>query len=102
MENKKIVLSRPVIVNGKEITELEVRPVTVGDEEDAMQDAVNMKRSKNSVTVEMCVFARATRLPFDAIRSMRSIDYVKIRQAVNQMNGLAPQEENDEDPTTRI
>ena len=41
MENKKIVqLTEPLEVAGKTLTELEVRRSTIGDEEDAMQTAI--------------------------------------------------------------
>lgn len=101
MEPKKVALSRPIIVNGAEITELTVRPTTVGNEEDAMQMAISMKKAKNPLTVEMCLFAKAAKVPVDALRSMPTSDYVKIRKAVNEVNGLEDAEvaEEDENPT---
>lgn len=104
MEAKTINLSRPVTVNGAEVTEITVRPTTVGNEEDAMQMAISMKRGKNPLTVEMCLFAKSTKLPFDALRAMPSSDYVKIRKAVNEVNGIEEDEETEEDenPTTVV
>lgn len=99
MEPKKITLANPVTVNGSEIREITVRPTTVGNEEDAMQMAISMKRARNPLTVEMCLFAKATKIPFDALRCMPTGDYVKIRRAVNEVNGIEEPEE-DENPTT--
>ena len=58
-----------------------MRASTVGDEEDAMQLAVNMKRSTNPVTVEVSLLSIVTRLPYDAIRGMSGADYGKLRDA---------------------
>lgn len=103
-EKTTVKLLEPIQVGGKEITEVALRRSTVGDEEDAMQQAVQLKRAKNPVTVEMCLFARLTRLPYDAIRSLRGTDYAAIRAAHNRINGYAPEVDDEdvepENPTT--
>lgn len=85
--SKTVVLNEPLNVGGKTIAEVVVRASTVGDEEDAMQLAVNMKRSTNPVTVEVSLLSIVTRLPYDAIRGMRGADYGKLRDALNELNG---------------
>ena len=99
METKKITLSAPILVGGRELAEIEVRQTTIGDEEDALQMAINMKRGKNPMTVEMCQFAKATKLPFDALRGMKTGDYLKIRAALNELNSVGEKPEEDENPT---
>lgn len=84
--SKSVVLNEPLNVGGKTIAEVVVRASTVGDEEDAMQLAVNMKRSTNPVTVEVSLLSIVTRLPYDAIRGMRGADYGKLRDALNELN----------------
>ena len=56
--------------------------------------AIRLKRPKNSVTVEVCMFSKLTRLPYDAIRSLYGPDYTALREALNELN--APE---GEDPT---
>lgn len=99
METKKVALSTPIIVNGQELNEVEVRPTTIGDEENALQQAIKQKRGANNLTVELFHLARATRLPFDALRGMKTVDYVKIRAALNEVNGFEKPEEEPENPT---
>ena len=57
MEKKQVKLLEPIIVGGEELTEITIRRSTVGDEEDAMEMAIRLKRPKNSVTVEVCISA---------------------------------------------
>lgn len=103
-ETRTVKLREPIQVGGKEVTEVTLRRSTVGDEEDAMQQAVQLKRGKNPVTVEMCLFARVTRLPYDAIRALHGRDYAAIREAFNDLNGYAPRDDDgdadDGNPTT--
>lgn len=99
---KTVKLREALQFGGKEVTEVEVRRSTIGDEEDAMQDAVRMKRGKNPLTVEMCLLSRVSRVPYDVLRSMYDPDYVEIRQALNELNGgsRAEANEDDENPMT--
>ncbi|MDE6734943.1 MAG: phage tail assembly protein, partial [Desulfovibrio sp.] len=46
-QTKTVKLAEPIMVGGKEVTEVTLRRSTVGDEEDAMQQAVQLKRGKN-------------------------------------------------------
>lgn len=85
--SKTVVLNEPLNIGGKTIVEVVVRASTVGDEEDAMQLAVDMKRSTNPVTVEVSLLSIVTRLPYDAIRGMSGADYGKLRDALNALNG---------------
>lgn len=94
MKEKTIKLLEPVVVGGKERAEVTIRRSTVGDEEDAMDMAIRLKRPKNNVTVEVCMFSKLTKLPYDAIRSMCGQDYTALREALNELN--APE---GEDPT---
>lgn len=96
MKTKHVNLAEPLNIGGKEITEVVVRRSTVGDEEDAMQQAISLKRGNNNVTVELCLMAKLTRLPYDAIRGMVGPEYQKLKAALNEVNGLA--EETSENP----
>ena len=89
-----VKLSAPLQVGGKEVWELTVRPSTIGDEEDAMQDAVGMGKATNPLTAEMTLLARITRVPYDAMRGLSSGDYLKLRAAFNAVNGTGESQEN--------
>lgn len=91
---KTVTLSAPIQVGGKEVWELTVRPCTIGDEEDAMQDAVGMHRGNNPLTAEMTLLARIVRVPYDALRGLSSGDYLKLRAAFNAVNGTDESQEN--------
>lgn len=93
-KTRTIKLADPVVVGGNEISEVILRRATVGDEEDAMQRAVQLKRAANPVTVELCLFSKLTRLPYDTLRMMHGPDYKKIRDAHNELSGLVEQDEN--------
>ena len=101
MENrKKIQLREAIEVGGQTLTVIEVRRSTIGDEEDAMQQAIQLKKGKNPLTVEMCLMARVAKLPYDKIRDMHGQDYAAIRAALNELNGMPGQEYDDENPMT--
>lgn len=89
-----VKLSAPLQVGGKEVWELTVRPSTIGDEEDAMQDAVGMGKATNPLTAEMALLARIVRVPYDAMRGLSSGDYLKLRAAFNAVNGTGESQEN--------
>lgn len=88
--SRTVTLREPLTVGGKEMTEVVVNASTVGDEEDAMQMAVDMKRGSNPVTVELCLISRVTRLPYDILRGMNGADYTALREALNEVNGEGP------------
>ena len=98
--SRTVTLREPLTVGGKEMTEVIVNASTVGDEEDAMQMAVDMKRGSNPVTVELCLLSRVTRLPYDILRGMNGTDYTALREALNGVNGgePAPSPENGTQP----
>lgn len=89
-----VKLSAPLQVGGKDVWELTVRPSTIGDEEDAMQDAVGMGKATNPLTAEMALLARIVRVPYDALRGLSSGDYLKLRAAFNVVNGTNESQEN--------
>lgn len=89
-----VKLSAPLQVGGKDVLVLTVRPCTIGDEEDAMQDAVGMHRGNNPLTAEMTLLARIVRVPYDALRGLSSGDYLKLRAAFNAVNGTDESQEN--------
>lgn len=94
-----VKLSAPLQVGGKEVWELTVRPSTIGDEEDGMQDAVGMHRGNNPLTAEMALLARITRVPYDAMRGLSSGDYLKLRAAFNVVNRVNAVDSGQENPT---
>ena len=96
-KSRKVLLGTVLNVGGKEISEVIIRASTVGDEEDAMQEAINLKKGNNNVTVELCLMAKLTRLPYDAIRSLPGQDYQKLKNALAELNGIAGKEP--ENPT---
>ncbi len=81
-----VPLSRPVRVAGKDIAEVSVRESTIGDEEDALQEAVQIKRGNNPLSIEMLLLARMASLPYDVLRSMPSSDYIRLRDAYNSLS----------------
>lgn len=91
---KTVTLSAPIQVGGKDVLELTVRPSTIGDEEDGMQDAVGLRRGNNPLTAEMALLARIVRVPYDALRGLSSGDYLKLRDAFNTVNGTNESQEN--------
>ena len=91
---KTVTLSAPIQVGGKDVLELTVRPSTIGDEEDAMQDAVGIRRGNNPLTAEMALLARIVRVPYDALRGLSSGDYLKLRAAFNAVTGTNESQEN--------
>lgn len=101
MDTRIIKLAVPVEVAGETVAEVEIRRTTIGDEEDAMDQAIRMKKGKNNLTIEMCTFARMLRMPYDKIRQMNSKDYSDIRRAWQELMGVRPPAEDDENPMTQ-
>ena len=91
---KTVALSAPLHVGGKDVWELTLRPSTIGDEEDAMQDAVSMGKATNPLTAEMTLLARITRVPYDALRGLSSGDYLRLRTTFNAVNRVNDTAEN--------
>jgi hypothetical protein len=54
-----------------------------------MDMAIRLKRQKNAVTVEVCLIAKLTKLPYDIVRGMCGQDYAALREALNELNGVA-------------
>ena len=78
---EKIVLDEPVELRGKQVTEIEVRRPTVADEEDAMEQAIQLDKADNRITLEICIYSRVTGLKYEVLRKMDADDFVKIRTA---------------------
>jgi tryptophan 2,3-dioxygenase len=89
MKEKTISLFEPIVVGGNELHEVTIRRGTVGDEEDAMDMAIRLKRQKNAVTVEVCLIAKLTKLPYDVVRGMYGQDYTALREALSELNGFS-------------
>ena len=87
-----VKLSAPLQVGGKDVWELTVRPSTIGDEEDAMQD--DRAGELGYSPQEMALLARIVRVPYDALRGLSSGDYLKLRAAFNVVNGTNESQEN--------
>ena len=100
MKEITVTLAQPVMLRGVEVSSVTVRPSTVGDEEDAMQQAIQLKKARNPVTVEMCLLSRVARVPYDVLRSMNGRDYAALRGALNSLNGTAP--DGDADPLASL
>lgn len=89
MENRKvIILNEPLEVGGNLLNEIEMKRPTIGDEEDAMQIAIELKKGNNPLSVEMCLIGRLTKLPYDKIRMLHSKDYAQFRAALHELNGI--------------
>ncbi len=95
MKEKTVILLEPVSVRGEKKKEIVVRASTVGDEEDAMQRAVQMNKARNPVTVELCLISRVSGIKYDDLRGMNGQDYATLRAALNELNGFP---EGDADP----
>lgn len=76
-----ITLDNPVAVGGKSLAALTMREPTMAEEEDAMAQAVDLGRGTVPLTTEMCMYGLLCGIPYDAVRSMKSTDYQKLRDA---------------------
>lgn len=76
-----IPLDAPLAVGGKSLAALTMREPTMAEEEDAMAQAVDLGRGMVPLTTEMCMYASLCNVPYDAVRSMKSVDYQKLRDA---------------------
>lgn len=78
-----IILDNPLRVGGTDVSELEMKEPTMAEEEDSMALAVDMGRGNVPLTNEMCMYSLLCRVPYEAIRTMTSADYEKLRRAYN-------------------
>lgn len=97
---KKVTLRVPVKIGGVEVTEIEIRPSTIGDEEDAVTSASAVGRDKNPLTTEMFILSSVTQIPYETLRKMNTPDYLLLRKALNDLNGMNTSEDKEENPTT--
>lgn len=88
----KIALKHPITVDGKEITELDLRleELTGKDVDFAAREAAAMSGNGNvlraalvlDVDFHLQVAARASGLPAEQLRAMKAVDYLAIMTAV--------------------
>lgn len=78
-----ITLDNPLRVGGADVFELEMKEPTMAEEEDSMALAVDMGRGNVPLTNEMCMYSLLCNVPYEAVRTMTSADYEKLRRAYN-------------------
>lgn len=81
MRTKTIILDHPIILRGGPVSELTMPEPTIAIEEDALTMVTGLGRTQNPLTSEMCMFSLLVEVPYDVIRTMRSGDYQKLRDA---------------------
>lgn len=86
MKTKDITLAEEVVIAGKPTKTVTVRRATVGDEEDAMDMAIQFGRPSNRVTMEMCLLSLISGIPYPTLRGMDGEDYALIRDAHNDLS----------------
>lgn len=92
----QVTLHEPLTIGGKTYTAIDVRRPCVGDEEDAMDQALAMGKGENRVTLELCLYSKITLIPYDVLRTMDADDYRSIRDAAVELARpmeTAPEEE---------
>ena len=90
----EVTLSKPIIVGKTTVEKVEIKPLTMGDNEDAMALAVQMGKADNQFTLALCLLAKATGLSYDKLRALPMTDGQRL---INAMNSVATTDEN---PTT--
>ena len=83
---KSITLEKPLEVGGKRHCTLNMRPATIGDEEDAQVMAVDMGKGGVSMTMELCLFSIVAGVPYDDIRALPPYELRKLRAAYDELN----------------
>lgn len=103
LREERIELKNPVEKKaGQMVTELTLRRPTVGDEEDAMDNAILLGKENNRITLEICTYAKLTGLKYETLRTMDPDDFVKIRNAYARLlSPLALKEETQEEEKTK-
>lgn len=94
MGKKMIMLDEPIEICGQTVSEIEMRRPTIGDLEDAQQEAIRHKRVQNAITMEMCLITRVTKINYDKLRQMYQPDYLKLRDALNELNGVTKKDDD--------
>ncbi len=87
----EITLSKPITVGKTTVEKVEIKPLTLGDNEDAMALAVQMGKADNQFTLALCLLAKATGLSYDKLRSLPMSDGQRL---INAMNNVASGDEN--------
>jgi len=90
---EQVTLKEPLTIGGQTFTTIDVRRPCVGDEEDAMEQAISMGRGENRVTLEICLFSILTSIPYDKLRGMDAEDYTAIRKAADAVSRPTKKEE---------
>lgn len=78
-----ITLDNPLRLKGADVFELEMKEPTMAEEEDSMALAVDMGRGNVPLTNEMCMYSLLCNVSYEAVRTMTSADYEKLRRAYN-------------------
>lgn len=81
MRSRTITLDHPLTLRGGPVSELTMPEPTMAVEEDALTMAIDLGRSQNPLTSEMCLYSVLVEVPYDVIRTMRAADYQKLRDA---------------------
>ena len=81
----QVTLRELLTIGGKTYTTIDVRRPCVGDEEDAMDQALAMGKGENRVTLELCLYSKITLIPYDVLRAMDADDYRAIRDAAVEL-----------------
>lgn len=87
----EITLSKPIIVGKTTVEKVEIKPLTMGDNEDAMALAVQMGKADNQFTLALCLLAKATGLSYDKLRTLPMTDGQRL---INAMNNAVSGSEN--------
>lgn len=76
---RSIILCEPVSFGGKTYTSLDMRRPTMGDEEDAVDQAITLGKGDNQVTVELCLVGLIVGAAYDDMRRLPTAVYKQLR-----------------------
>ena len=79
----EITLSKPIIVGKTTVEKVEIKPLTLGDNEDAMALAVQMGKADNQFTLALCLLSKATGISYDKLRALPMVDGQNLINAMN-------------------
>ena len=87
----EVTLSKPITVGKTTVEKVEIKPLTMGDNEDAMALAVQMGKADNQFTIALCLLSKATGIAYDKLRALPMADGQRL---INAMNTVATTDEN--------
>lgn len=94
-------LSAPITVRGKKTDILTLRRATLGDDEDAMEQAIALGRGGNPITVELCTLSIVAGVPYDVLRTLDEDDIAAIRAAHNSLRPTKLKKTEEADETAK-